>query len=53
MVCDLYDFEDLEEKDWLLDQIINYLVTKLFLEQPRLKKALLTTFSPKPYELWT
>ena len=38
-VCDLWYYEDLEEKAHGLNKLINYWVTRLFIEQPRLHRV--------------
>ena len=38
-VCDLWYYEDLEEKDRSVNQWINELITRLFIEQPRLHRV--------------
>ena len=38
-VCDLWYYEDLEEKDDSMNQSINQLMTRLFIEQPRLHRV--------------
>ena len=38
-VCDLWYYEYLEEKDDLLNQLMNEQITRLFIEQPRLHQV--------------
>ena len=38
-VYDLWYYEDLEEKDEWINEWINYLMTRLFIEQPRLHRV--------------
>ena len=38
-VCDLWYYEDLEEKADSVNELINELMTRLFIEQPRLHRV--------------
>ena len=38
-ICDLWYFEELVEKDVLLNEWMNQLTTKVFVEQPRLHRV--------------
>ena len=38
-VCDLWYYEDLEEKDEWMNELRNQSVTRLFIEQPRLNRV--------------
>ena len=38
-VCDLWYYEDLEEKDEWINELMNQWMTRLFIEQPRLHRV--------------
>ena len=39
VVCDLWYYEYLEEKDDLMNELINEWIPRLFIEQPRLRRV--------------